>query len=252
MLPPVDISGPMLKIARAEYHIQEFTAATKAFFESKPYSIVHERDPNGAGYKVKLRLQRPLPEHLPLIVGEALYQMRSALDVFISCCAKADGATNTADVYFPFAGSETEFNSAAPQRKIRKLAPARQDYIRALQPYPGGNTLLWAVNALANIDRHNCLVAVGGLNRVKEIKLTGGQYFIPDPERLQWLENDVVLIVGITGTPPEGHFDLAVGVAFREGPVVKDRPVAPVLNDCLDAVGKVVRMFEPTAASLNG
>lgn len=239
------LQEPKLKVRRAEKHIQEFRAECEAFFKSKPFSLFHEPSPQGVGYKTKLRLERPIPDEISVIVGDALFQLRSALDVLTCCLATANGASDTRGTYFPFAGDAAEFGLPATQRKIAKLSTRHQNLIRGLTPYRGGNDLLWSLNALCNIDRHNRLIAVGGMGgKINSLRATGGQYYVPEP-KWQPLDQDIVLIVGVAGTPPDIKAELSFNIRFREVDHVKGKPVAAVLSNYSQLVNQIIGAFDP-------
>lgn len=239
------LQEPKLKVRRAEQHIQECRAKCDAFFQSKPFSIFHDPNPGGVGYKTKLRLEKPIPDEISVIVGDVLFQLRSALDVLACCLATANGASNTKGTYFPFAADVTEYELLATQRKIAKLSTRHQNLIRGLAPYRGGNDLLWSLNALCNIDKHNRLIAVGGMGgRINSLRLTGGQYYVPAP-KWQALDQDIVLIVGVAGTPPEIKVEFSFNIEFREVDHVKGKPVATVLSNYSDLVSRIIAAFDP-------
>lgn len=238
------LSEPRLKVVRAKAHIKEVATQSTLFFESKPHRIFNEHDTQGAGFKVKLRLERPIPDEISVVVGDALSQFRSSLDVLVCSAAIANGASSTKNVYFPFAKDAAEFELPATQRKIEKLYNDDRMIVGAFKPYKGGNDLLWSLNALCNIDKHNRLIAVGGMGgRINSMRLTGGQYFIPVPHR-QPLDKDVVLIVGHSGEPPKGNINLSFDIAFREVELVAGQPVVALLNKYADLVEYIINCFD--------
>src|SRR5207249_1980289 len=108
------------------------------------HEIVREMEPDGVHEAVKIKIHQ-VPEMLPVIIGEVVFHLRSALDHVAGSLAVLNGKT-TNGVYFPFAGSPTEFRLPVTQRKIEKLSPAAQKLIRRFKAYKGGNNCLWAMN----------------------------------------------------------------------------------------------------------
>lgn len=241
----LDLKEPRLKIARAKQHIADVERLCSVFYDSQPHRIFTEHDAQGPGYTIKLRLEKPVPDEIALVVGDAIYQMRSSLDVLACCLATANRAKDTKGTYFPFAGSAAEFMLPATQRKIQKLSAAHRQIIHHWKPYQGGNNVLWILNRLANIDRHNRLVTVGGFGGdIKSLRLTGGQYYIPaSAAGRQSLDEDVVLVVGKSGNPPEGEVRVSLAVTFREIELIKGHPVVSVLNKIAGQIEWVVDTF---------
>lgn len=103
-------------------------------------------------------LNKPVPLNIPVMVGEILFNLRSSLDVMMCNIAILNGQS-TKDVYFPFGKSspifETELN-----KKANKLPADVHGLLRSLQPYKGGNNLLWALHDLNRRDKHVSLVPV--------------------------------------------------------------------------------------------
>lgn len=244
MLKP-DLKEPRLKIARAKSHIANVERQCSAFCNSQPHRIYTERDPHGPGYTIKLRLEKPIPDEIALTVGEAIYQLRSSLDVLACCLATANGAKDTKGTYFPFVKDVAEFMLPATQRKIQKLSTTHQQIIHHWKPYREGNNTLWILNQLANIDRHNRLVTVGGFGgSIQSFRLTGGQYFIPaNAASRQSLDEDVVLVVGKSGDPPEGEVRVSLAITFREIELIKGQPVVSILDKIANQVECVVDTF---------
>jgi hypothetical protein len=155
--------GAKLKIERADSHIRELEAAIPGFVCGKGYRFILKEEPKPDEIKVTLQFD-PIPDIAPVIVGETLYQLRSALDVATVAMARANGAVGITDVYFPFAKDASDLANVGtrkqpgPQRKIKKLSDKARAVINGLKPYPGGNDLLVGLTTLCNADKHIELV----------------------------------------------------------------------------------------------
>src|SRR4051812_13806510 len=71
------------KIERAKHHINEVKALVKGFQSSKPYTLAIEQNPQPPRYQrfqVRLVDVAPLPDALPLVVGDCFHNLRGALD----------------------------------------------------------------------------------------------------------------------------------------------------------------------------
>ena len=73
--------GVRLKLDRAYEHLVALDNEIRAFFEVKPYRIaLHQEDANGLEYVLRCYLTHWPPEMLPLIIGDCLQNMRTALE----------------------------------------------------------------------------------------------------------------------------------------------------------------------------
>ncbi len=107
---------------------------------------------------------------IPLLAGEALQQMRSALDhltwflVDVGCVAQniTISDSDRKQIGFPIidTDSPTQYE-ASRKRKVKGMTQAAIDAIDAAKPYEGGNDCLWGLNQLNNIDKHRLLIAAG-------------------------------------------------------------------------------------------
>src|SRR5271170_3962716 len=69
-----------LKLKRANEHIQDLYIRMLALGDSGPYTIVVNRDPNGGDDSIEIESTQSVPDDVLLIIGDALHNLRSALD----------------------------------------------------------------------------------------------------------------------------------------------------------------------------
>ena len=108
---------------------------------------------------------RPLPDSVALLVGDAVHNLRSALDHF----AYAAVAQPTRQTCFPIR-SRDDPRKAAPQRtewldtvakQLTSASPGLIDAVRALSPREtGSDKCLWAIHELDRVDKHRLLLSV--------------------------------------------------------------------------------------------
>src|ERR1041385_2774369 len=68
------------KLERAKQHIIDFERAQQIFLDQNPYVAVHYSEVNPRDYVIEFRLYESCPDHLLTIVGDAIHNLRSALD----------------------------------------------------------------------------------------------------------------------------------------------------------------------------
>ena len=179
-------------------------------------------------FRAQFRFDPPILDTVPMLIGDAVHNLRSALDHL--ACALADlevpptSETGQPDIEFPIYISEAEFIKRGA-RRIEKLPPSAQDEIKSLQPYRAGNNarfqLLWALHRLDIIDKH------------RRISILAGRYSLPDNFVPQGRQGDEVIrdgriyvffedgdIIRIPGVDPEFKPDITgtIAIQFGDGP----------------------------------
>jgi hypothetical protein len=152
-----------LKVKRAKEHITELDGEIKRFLETKPYKVAVKIDPQTRKPVYCVSSVDPTPQCLPLIAGDIIQNLMSALDHLayqLVCSDTGDNPPNPNWIYFPIQDDAAKYEA----KKRGKIEGARQetfDAIDALKPYKGGNDLLWMLYRLNNIEKHRLLLTVG-------------------------------------------------------------------------------------------
>jgi hypothetical protein len=95
--------GSRLKIERANKHIQELCSVVTAFFQTDPYRIDIENNPYRGLSQVRFQFTGALPSEVPLIIGDAVHNLRSALDLAVCHAISLGGGNPSKYTRFPFA-----------------------------------------------------------------------------------------------------------------------------------------------------
>lgn len=154
-----------LKIKRAKEHFRDLKGQTRAFLDSNPYRVACNVDPQSLKPVYYLASVKQTPDCLPLIAGDVIQNLMSALDHLayqIVCSDTGDKPPNPNWIYFPIADDAEKYEA----KKAGKIQGARKetfDAIDALKPYKGGNDLLWTLYRLNNIEKHRLLLTIGSL-----------------------------------------------------------------------------------------
>ena len=157
-----DFNGVRQKLQRAQTHLDALDAALNA--ENGPYRLAVEPDTEVGYYLVKARERHSLVGLAPLI-GDFLYNLRSALDHMVWQLVLANGGNPERKHQMPIGFMEGWFNAKA---KVQ-LAGVHDDAliaIRGFQPFrvsdKGQRALdpLWLLSELENVDKHRLLHVV--------------------------------------------------------------------------------------------
>jgi hypothetical protein len=157
-------TGIAIKLERAKEHVRELQTLVQEFLESNPYRIVTGDDAESGDLVYSLQVVRQPPLKWGAIVGDALHNLRSVLDLMACELVRANGGPVTENTNFPI-GKDVHALKSMITNKIggaRKEAIAR---VRAMDPYKGGNDTLWLLHSLNNIDKHRILLIVGSAHR---------------------------------------------------------------------------------------
>ena len=151
-----------LKAGRAEAHIVCLESAWNSFFKNRPYEISIKDNPQAGERTYYLASVKDIPHEIPLIVGDAIQNLRSALDHLAHhLVAVGTGSPGPFPrVYFPIAESASKYKSEAPG-KTKGMRNNAVHAISAIEPHKGGKgEILWHLHCLNNIDKHRLLLTV--------------------------------------------------------------------------------------------
>ena len=172
MTEPV-FTGSLVKLERASRFIDELEQLLRTFNESQPFSA--RFDFSATPPKIVLDW-KSLPREVGAVLGDAVHNLRAALDLLASELARTNGKSDR-NVYFPFAASATEFPSALSKRNFDKAGSDAVALLHSFAPYRGGNELLRAVHDLDIEDKHTALLET---EKTMNIQLHGS-YDITNP-----------------------------------------------------------------------
>src|SRR5215212_3239531 len=105
------LEGVRLKVIRAAEHLQTLDEENRAYFEGKPYEVVHERDEERSRHVYRFHVRQPPPLRLSILVGDCFHNIRSSLDHLAWQLVLADGGTPTKRV-FPSSRTKEVFESS--------------------------------------------------------------------------------------------------------------------------------------------
>ena len=170
---PPELLSCFGKLLRARTHIHELVEAMNAFRDQQHYTF-DRYDNSDADTDPLVRVQwrvrviEPIPDTWAYIVGDAIQNMRSALDHAVGQVARQRLDFGDADVQrcrlqFPICDSAADFRKA---RADLQKAGMPQDVLKALarlQPYNNGGDPglgLAELRDLSNLDKHRQITVV--------------------------------------------------------------------------------------------
>jgi len=262
------LTGTWVKIERAGKHIIDFHAAQQAFLDSYPVAFTHDDEPDSTGhYNVRIADIKPVPPELSLILGDAIHNLRSALDLLACQLIKLrSNDHNCKNIYFPILDSAKDFIKALKKNEedFELMGEFAINILTQLQPYRGGKGhKLWMLHRLDIQDKHRLLIVVlpsiNGWRRQIEDRTPNslnlrGKRFV-DAEISISFEGLLIPKAGITidripaSIFPDGVFRVGYKIegemAFNEPEIIKGESAFSTLRNIYDAVIETIRQFEP-------
>ncbi len=166
------------KLERAEAHIGNLERQIARFIKRKPYTVrksIEMQDGKSVARLIAVQNRRVITTDISLVLlaGEAIYQLRSALDHLIHQLVTANGQAarlvNSRSHQFPIFETSGGY-SARAAKMIEGVAPNVGAAIESEQPYmrftyTPKNDPLWMLQDLNNTDKHRLIpVAVTAVN----------------------------------------------------------------------------------------
>jgi len=170
------------KAARAGQHIDSLRAEVDDFLTGGSYEVVPEQGDQPGETIYRLRMSQPIPIHFSTVIGDALHNLRSALDCAACEIARRHAGRQLAEeeelaCEFPIRSEPSKLEAFFEDRRRASLyGPRERQAIRAVQPawlhdYLAGRgetnlherseevayDHLTVLNRLSNIDKHRRL-----------------------------------------------------------------------------------------------
>lgn len=263
-----------LKIKRAEKHFIELQGARDAFLATKPYRVIKKVDPERA---YKMAQVAPVPDWIGAIIGDAVHNLRSALDhITRQLVLVALGVDDTnLEPHFPNGDKAGQYESAL--RGMKQKGWLRDDAFHALlavQAYKRGNGhQVWVLNRLNNIDKHRVILTTGASLRSFNLgaalsRIPWASYETAEgirremgtgrpvgtahpvinlfmrPANIQCpLKVGDKLLVGGMELDPDNDFRF--DIALNEPEIAERKPVLETLKHFADAVSGIVTTLRP-------
>jgi hypothetical protein len=167
-----------LKLKRAGEHIEALKVEIDGWLGTDAYTIGSEIDPETGDTVRRAQVKRPPPPQLSLLIGDAVQNLRSALDHTVYFLAERNLGTLTPEIegalMFPIVGCENSkgeladgsqiFAGAVRKGQLKGVPDPARTFIENEQPYHWGTEdggyryhWLWVLHNLNRIDKHRRL-----------------------------------------------------------------------------------------------
>jgi hypothetical protein len=263
------LEGPNLKLKWAEEHLNYLGSVIQAFYETNPYEISVEDNPEAGQREHRVVRAEPIPPQFALIAGDCIHNMRSALDHLIWQLVLANGnQPEDLRTEFPIWKSKAAFEAGRPG-KAKGVSEEALDILYGLQPYQGGSDALWRLHRLDIVDKHRLIItlAAGYQNfildmspgedmlrelakapsitpkEIEEMKGSGPALAINPAERFR-IEKGTVLFGSPLGEERYDETKFSVDVALFEPEVPEGESLVKTLQELFRFVTETIALFE--------
>jgi hypothetical protein len=165
---------------------------------TEPYKIVRQANLKAGKTVYLVEKADPVPPSVSILTGDAIQNLRTALDYLAYSLVIANKADPTDDTSFPILRGDvgSKFYKATFEGKVKGMRYEAIEKIKSLNPYKGGHDTLYSLHALNNREKHRLLLAAG--NAVSRVCLEPLRQKIKfHPENLeQALSNTLIRIPG--------------------------------------------------------
>jgi hypothetical protein len=150
----------LLKLRRADEHIEDIKERIRRF-SGQPYKVISHFDKDTGKWELRLSGVKNIPETWPLIIGDAVNNLRSALDHLMWNLVLLNNGGPARGTQFPISINGNSYDGDTGQLTAG-ASVAHIAKIKSLQPYHRVGTeqthpLFW-VNELARFDKHRVLL----------------------------------------------------------------------------------------------
>jgi len=272
------LDSTFLKLRRADEHLQVVNDLMQEFLKRKPYRISDNIVRNGNTRERVLRLEQleDIPTKLPMLIGDACNNLRSALDHLLWQLWILQYPTFDESVNFPICDYESAFQSygrgnigpitakSVGSDRI-SLTDNQRAIIESLQPYKTRNPALSFLRDVNNSDKHRLIQVISLIGDVKKLRVTtnttSALLEVPLPHQIpiQTIHNTKVENGTILARIPLNSFSrgtqvrvqsyATISFAFQGCRTAHGQIIYESINAMLSEASRAVSLFEPEFSS---
>ena len=146
------------KILWSAQHLKSLEAESILYFKDEPGEVVAEEEPQSGRIICRFNARIPIPDHIPLIIGDALQNLRSSLDYLVWELILAANNEPQNSNLFPVCETPKVFAEELRRNRLLGVPTDAITEIERLQPYHAGDkwesACLWVLHYFCNINKH--------------------------------------------------------------------------------------------------
>ncbi|HKM85862.1 MAG TPA: hypothetical protein VJW96_06605, partial [Terriglobales bacterium] len=256
------LDGARAKIERAIHHLQQLDIAVNKLWasESERISTYPPSYKMEGQHLIIFRARSaPVDPSLPLIVGDCIHNVRSALDHLVFQLAILNHSTveSASKTSFPVCLTHAEFKNATRNKIAPFISGVALAEIEKLQPYSTGDgkqDILWALSQLDIIDKHRLLIVTKSKVRPTRFTITNPSgeeatcYLPPHDWKPSEAGTELIRFDFSKSVLPPGKVKMkvetAMTVQIEETELSCDGMIVQAaLNDCIQHAVNIIDVF---------
>jgi hypothetical protein len=243
--------GSRLKVERAYEHISNIDSLLRDFVGSDFYDLTTYKHFDSGDNFLRCTIKSRLEESkYAVIIGDALHNLRSALDLLYFETVGLCNGTSTKWTRFPVADTReqlvTRLNPALEKKQITRSV--HNLILNVVKPYEAGNVSLWTLDDLNLTDKHELLIPVLKLMMLRDVRFEDEQHRpLPSlPSEFFLGSPGITLVEGANGlniaVKDKGR--AATDILLAKGLLVKIQPIIPTLRGIAEEVTNTIETFD--------
>jgi hypothetical protein len=224
--------GSRLRINRANHHIRDLKAALESYCKNDFCRIGVDTESKQGVCVVRLERTRELPGEIPLILADAIHNLRASLD-FLACdIVRSGGKQPTRYTRFVFESTREKLMAAL---EAGTLKAARPDLIElivdTIKPYKGGDESLYGLNDLDVDERNRSIVPVVAVVAMHNVRVRHAEGNIEKIAKLEVDPSGEFRLPDASGKVELASYEHASFQAlFDKGNAFEGQPIVPTLH----------------------
>lgn len=245
------------KVKRAKLHLDTFSRDAAAWTLTARPTFIRKTNTEQTEHWLVFFVEDPFPPiELSAVVGDVLYNLRSALDSLVCGLVRKGTPSSPCEGQFPIFNDSAHYPKAR-NKYLKDVPEEARKVIDTLQPFnrPEGTRdidPLFLLNSLCNEDKHQSTLLTLCYHRDVELLIPlkhGAPLHIKLPKSLYAAQPDTVPLPGRPDSIDENVSIKIVGrsvLLFRRDGPMPERPADEVLVACLNYVEhRVIPALKP-------
>lgn len=242
------MESPRFKVKWANRHIDRLIADSTPLSRDL-YEVVNAPARSTAPlanpdrFELTYRPKQPIGKHFGALVGDAVNNLREALDYWMNNALMAVG--NPKKIHFPFVEKWEDLKNSRYYPIIEKAFPEAADFIlKNVKPCRDTNLPLWAASSICNFNKHNDFVPVISVVNVENLNARIGTNTLSNCSFGGDANHPIKILSADTPIAVDENFRTVIEIHFPEGVVFEGKPVIPTLKNISETVSETLDALE--------